>query len=236
MKYIFFILFTAFLLPAYAQQRIIDVRNNGLLLVGFNQKVGSKPLSADKYAGVAEGSAYFDTAWMSGSVLTSEGLEYQNLLLRLDLVANVVEYKNDKGEEFIATAPVNRVTLTDSVTNRSWYFVHSSAVKANTPVANGWYQVLADGKAVLFKYVSRTINESRQYNSATVEQRIVTPNQYYLLHNSGFSRVKKLKDLTEHLGDKKAALAAFIDSQNLSGKTEFDYSAIVSHYNGIREK
>jgi hypothetical protein len=235
MKFLFFILFAGCLQTTRAQLRMIDVKNNKLTLIGLNNAIGGNP-AGNKYAAVVEGSAYFDEVWMKGSLVTSDGTEYQNLLLRLDLVASVVEYKNEKGEHYIATAPIKFLTLTDSVTNRSSYFIHSSAILTRGVIANGWYQLLAEGKAELYKYVTRIITETTAFGSTT-EQRIVSTNQYYLLLDSSFSRVKKLKDLTNNLlSDKKELLSAFIDSRKLSGKNESDFSAVVAYYNGVREK
>jgi hypothetical protein len=237
MKFIFFLLFAGCLLTSQAQQSMIDVRNNKLILVAVNNSIGGNLATGNKYAAVVDGNAYFDQGWMKGSLVIGDGTEYQNLLLRLDLVSNVVEYKNEKGEHYIPTAPIKMLTLTDSVTNRSSYFIHSSAMLAKGVIATGWYQLLADGKVELYKYVTKSITESTVFGSATSEQKIVSTNQYYLLHDSSFSRVKKLKDLTDNLlSDKKELLTAFIDSHKLSGRNESDFSAVVAHYNGVREK
>jgi hypothetical protein len=143
--------------------------------------------------------------------------------------------RNEK--EMVVTTPLSKVILLDSVSGNEYDFVHSSFLQ--TPgmvVGSGWYQVLASGPAAMYKHILKTMQEERPYNSATTEQTIRTSGEYFLFANATFTHIKKLKELPDLLGDKKSELNAYISSNNLSGKSDADYAAVITYYNSLVKK
>ena len=58
--------------------------------------------------------------------------------------------------------------------------------------------------------------------------------QYYALYNGVFIQVKKFKELPDVLSEKKDEITQYIKANNLSGKTDDDYSSVFNYYNGLK--
>ena len=78
------------------------------------------------------------------------------------------------------------------------------------------------------------MNENKPYGSATIERSVQTSFQYYVLYNERFIQVKKFKEIPDILSDKKDEVSKYIMANNLSGKTDDDYSAVFNYYNGLK--
>jgi len=198
--------------------------------------VGGEPVSTAKYVRVVEGSPYFNESWMKGKVVMNRGARYDSILLRLDLLENALHYLAKDRQEMIATSPVKSIILSDSVSGKEYPFVNSLFLQATGTIQPGWYQLLATGQVALFKRFVKTISENKPYGSATVEQIITTSVHYFVMVNSVFIAIKKFKELPDLLKDKKNELKAYITSKNLSGKSDADYLALISYYNGLVAK
>jgi hypothetical protein len=235
MKTLFYILFFFPVLAGHSQ-KVIDVGKNDADAGRLFYSVNGEPFSMAKYVKVVEGSPFFDDSLMKGRLETAEGKIYEGLLLRIDLLENAIHFIARDGREMIVTTPIAKLLLRDSVSGKEYDFVHSSFLQTSGTVEPGWYQVLTSGPAIMYKHILKTMQEQRPYNSATTEQTIRTSGQYFLLANSTFSRVKKLKELPDLLQDKKTELDTYISSQGLSGKLDADYAAVVSYYNGLVKK
>ena len=218
-------------------QKTIDVGKNDLPNTsGSLYAVGGQPFANYKYVKVMEGTPYFKEEWMGGKVIMSGGFAYDSIYLRLDLMENSLHYIGPDGQEMIANSPIRGIILADSVTGKKYRFVNADYLQVTGKIAPGWYQMLDTGQVTLYKKFLKVINESRPYGSATTEQRIATMGQYFLMINSVFTPVKKIKEIPDLLPDKKEELKAYISLKNLSGKNDADYSALISYYNSIVAK
>ena len=220
-------------------QRVIDVNQVDVTPTrGLFYVVGGHPFSMAKYAKVTEGSPYFKDDWMRGTAIVKSGDQYDNQLLKLDLISNELHYLDSAAQEMITTEKVVEVILKDSVSGKQYRFVYSSAIavpKSERP-ATGWYQLLTMGAANLFRKFQKEIVETRPYGAATYEEAIQTTSVYFLAYKEEFYRIKKIKDLPEILNDKHKELSNYINNKNLSGKSEFDYIALVEYYNSLPPK
>src|SRR5215212_8987631 len=63
--------------------------------------VGGVPFVNAKFVSLVEGTPYYKDEWLKGSLVSTEGKEFKNLLLKLDLVDNEVHYQDEKGNELI---------------------------------------------------------------------------------------------------------------------------------------
>jgi hypothetical protein len=220
-------------------QRTIDVNkvevtpNRGLYYV-----VGGQPFSLAKYTKVTEGTPFFNDKWMSGSVIVKSGEQYDNQLLRLDLMDNQLHYLDSVGTEMITTEKVVEVLLSDTISGKQYHFVYSTAiaVPASERPGPGWYQLLSTGSANLFRLFQKELLESRPYGSATFEESIKTTSVFFVAYKNSFSRIKKIKDIPEILDNHKSELNNYISKNGLSGKTETDYISLLDYYNSIQTK
>lgn len=230
----FFVLLCGMLctLAVPAQQRVVDVdKAGGSPVRGFFYTVAGEPVSTAKYVRVIEGTPFFSEEWMKGSALMADGNYYGYYPMRLDLVSGEVYFKNESGAEFIATKPINELFLADTILNREYHFVHSSAFVSAKAPGPGWYLLLYEGpQASLFKKLNKNIRETRPYGSATYEQTITTTPSYFLFYASSFHRVKKFSDIPDMLKDKSQPLRVFINKNRLTGKTDADFVVLLEHY------
>lgn len=211
-------------------QRVVDVNNDQVNVVALLTVVGKEQVSSAKYVKVVSGTPYFNEKWMRGAIMLKDSSEVANLLLRLDLLANKVEYVSKSGEQLIVTAPIWKIRLTDSITGEHSYFIHSSAIPVSN-VALGWYQILSQGKVGLYKKINKDIQENKPYGSATYEQTINTSSQYYLYNGTSFTHIQKFKELPGVLADKQTELTRMIKEKGLNGKKDEDYISLITWYN-----
>src|SRR6185436_17271038 len=90
-------------------QKTIDVdkepgRTGGA--VNYLYTVAGTPFVTAKFARVVEGSPFFNEQMMRGSIILSEGKEYKNILVRLNLLETQVNYLSEKEVEMIASTPI----------------------------------------------------------------------------------------------------------------------------------
>lgn len=232
MKFPLFIFFLLICVGTYGQ-KVIDVDKDDVNVASLYYTTGSHPVSKAKYIRVVEGSPYFNPSWLKGSLVLGNDVEYRGIMLRLDLLANAIEYIDRKGNELVTTTPVKKITLTDTVTGVSTSFFHSALISNDAAAETGWYQVLENGKAILYKHVKKSIHETQPYGSATIEQKIESIISYYLVFNDSLVRIRKWKDLPGLLSDRKEKMDSFIKSEKLYGKTDNDYSSVVAYYNSL---
>lgn len=220
-------------------QRRIDVDKAETLQTGaFFQAVNGVPVVTNLYYKVVEGSAFFSPDWMKGSVALDSLRQYKNLWLKLDLMANELRFKNDKGQELICSSPINKVTLTDASTGRQYNFRNSYFIPglAASFKPDAWLQEWAQGRASLYTHYKKSISEIRPYGSATLEQRIMTTDIHYLVVNGQSIKVKRVADVVNALTDKKAELQEWLKKNEVDGKNPADLGRVVDAYNSFFAK
>lgn len=219
------------------QTKVIDVGKEDIRITAAQfYTVGGEPMSSTKYVRVVSGTPYFNDAWMKGSLDLSDGHGYENLWLKIDLIDNSLLYLDAEGKEMIAVSVIKNVTLIDSVSGRKYDFVYSSFINGVGKIQPGWYQVMVSGQVTLYKHSGKVINEIKPYGMATYEQSIVTTNSYFLLADSVFSPINKITALPNMLKNKKEELDQYINSKNLSGRSDADYTTLITYYNSFFSK
>ena len=212
-----FLIMLLFLLPfqnCFAQQ-VVDVSKQDVRIgPGMFFVSGGQPFVTTKFVNLVEGSPYFKDEWLKGIVVDASNQEYKDIKLRVDLSSNTLHYLDNNEKEFIATIPVKEVVLTDDSGN-NYKFVHSIGLK-NVVNAdkNKWHLWLVSGTASLYKKFEKDLSEFKGYGSATVEQRIKTREKYLLLYNNSFLEVKKMKDVSSLLSNKKKELEEFLKNKD----------------------
>jgi hypothetical protein len=211
-----------------AQQVVIDVNNE-------NKNVAYKEITYTvggqipvKYVDFKDGSPFFKEEWLTSSLTLNNGKSFNGLPGKLDIMAGNFLYKDEKGTELVAQAPIKQIVLTEN--NNPYIFLNASSLPG-LAAKKGWYQQLQTGKVSLYRQFEKTIVEQRPYNSATVEQFIKTTEKYYLLKDQTLIPIKKTKDLLEALSNKAAELEKF--KKEKSNSPEKTYVQIVSYYNSL---
>jgi len=232
MKFFLFIVLYACSISSSAQ-KTVDVTTNDInaLSTSFFNVVGGEPFVLAKFTKLVEGTPYFKEEWMKGNIIINGEKEYTGIYLKLDLFDNEVHYQDPKGIEMIATGLVQKIILFDTAAQQVFNFVNGVYIQANSRV-KGWYQLLVNGKASLFKQINKQLRENKPYGSATIEQSIISSSHYYILYNGIFTEIKKIRDLPGILNDKKEEVVQYI--KNLSGKSDDDFENVINYFNGLK--
>jgi DNA-binding PadR family transcriptional regulator len=217
-------------------QTTVDVdkeRGVGGGVLKYVYTVAGTPFVTAKFSKVVEGSPFFNEQMMRGSIILSEGKEYRNILVRLNLLESQVNYIDEKQIEMIATTPISEVVLWDTINNNHHRFVFSNYIETPDKPEKDFYELLEAGKAELYKQYKKKMLESKPYGSATIEQSIKTELRYFVLISGKWVRIKKIKELTDLLTDKKNEIQKFIDDKKLTKDNEANFEALVAYYNTL---
>lgn len=195
--------------------------------------VAGTPFVTAKFAKVVEGSPFFNVQIMRGAIILSGGKEYRNILVRLNLLESQVNYIDEKQLEMIATTPIREVVLWDTINNNHYRFVFSDYIETTDKPEKDFYELLQAGKVELYKQYKKSILESKPYGSATVEQSIKTELRYFVLSSGKWVRIKKIKELTDLLTDKKNEIRKFVEDKKLTKDSAANFEVIVAYYNTL---
>jgi len=216
-------------------QKTVDVAegNVSAMSPSFFSVVGGEPVVFAKFAKIVDGTPYFSDEWIKGNVVINGEKQFTGVFLKLDLYYNEVHYRDPRGNELVAVTPIQKLILFDSLSQLVYTFINGKYINANSRIT-GWYQLLIEGKASVFKQIKKQMNENKPYGSATIERSVYTSFQYYALSDGNFVQVKKFKDLPDVLSDKKEEVSKYIKTNNLSGKSDDDYRVVFNYYNGLK--
>lgn len=216
-------------------QKVIDVDKeaNSATVFNYMYTVAGTPFVNAKFSRVVEGSPFFDEQMMKGAIILSEGKEYRNIMVRINLLESQVNYIGEKKIELVASTPIREVVLWDTINNKDYRFVSSAYIEAVEKPEKGFYELLQAGKAELYKLHKKQLLESKPYGSATVEQRIQTEITFFVLKDKQWKRVKKLKDLTALLNDKANDISKFINDNKINGDNQANFESLIGHYNSL---
>ena len=216
-------------------QRVVDVdkETGNATIFNYVYTVAGVPFVNAKFARVVEGTPFFDERIMKGAIVSSEGKEYKDIMVRINLLETQVNYLGDKQMEMVASTPIREVVLWDTINNIDHRFVFSDYIEAVEKPEKDFYELLQSGKAELYKQYKKELVESKPYGSATVEQRIQTEIKYFLLKGKQWTRIKKLKGLVAFLNDKARDVAKFISDNKIDGDNQANFEKVIAHYNSL---
>ncbi|NTS39993.1 hypothetical protein HRG84_03680 [Flavisolibacter sp. BT320] len=220
---------------AALSQQTINVDKMDNLPMNSFYTIGGSPVLTARFVRLVSGTPYFSENWMKVVAISPKGERYRSPKAKLDLFENQLYFLNNEEQEFTVTIPLKEIILTDTVTGSSYRFMHASALPFSAGIKKGWYQVLAEGKAPLYKRYNKALSENKPYGASTAEQTITTTEEVLLAHNNALHSVKKPKDVTAILSDKKAALETFLQTEAAKKSTQTEkIVALVAHYNSLQ--
>ncbi len=217
-------------------QTTVDVNKNAPVGGGVTKYVnivGGTPFVNTKFSTLVEGSPFFKDQIMRGSIISNDGKEYKNILLRLNLLESRVNYIDEKQTEMIVTTPIKEVILLDTIKNLHYQFVFFKYIETTDKPEEDFYELLQSGKVQLYKQHKKRMIENRPYNSATYEQSIKTDIKYYVLVSGKWIQIRKIKELANQLTDKKTEIEKFISEKKLTKDNEENFKALVVYYNTL---
>ncbi len=194
------------------------------------QDVSGRPIMSRKYVDV-EGSPYLFEEWLKGEVIAN-GTVYKDIDLKFDQVEGRVFFKNTKGDELDFIHSIESFRINTPVGLRSF----SRFPQVRDDHDNPFFEALSEGdKATLLKKSSKSIRETKAFNSATTTRSFYDVVNYYVLKKDGsFVKVRKdKKSLIGALSDKSAELEAYVKEHKVNFKEDNQMGALVSYYNTL---
>lgn len=186
-----------------------------------------------------QGEPFLFSDWKSGKVISVSGDIYDNVKLKYDAEKSIFLFnRNDTAYKFIEQ-PAKVILYDEAHGGDSTYnMVFTSEITGYDNIkANGFIQILADGKVTLLKYYQKNVEgeeksdgysiASRQYKLHTYLWTIVKHKVIPAKFSSGFLEV-----IT---ADKNAAIKDYINSHKLNMKNERDFIAALKYYNQISQ-
>ncbi|GGH13239.1 hypothetical protein [Pedobacter zeae] len=123
-----------------------------------------------------EGSPYLFSDWQKAVVQFGAGIEPSSSEVKYDLLADLLVLKGKDGEEYEFKDQPKEFLLTSSKELYKNGFAPVDQFTGKT-----FYQVLYDGKVKFLKKATKTVIESKGYNSATITRKIADDTQYYIV-------------------------------------------------------
>jgi hypothetical protein len=189
--------------------------------------------TSGKYENIKKGTPYFINKWLPATVVLFNGKQFDNVMAKMDLLEHKLLYM-ENGVEYTAESPIKEVVLNDSGRGTKYRFIHASAFP--NPVQkndNGWYLVLANGEVSVYKFISKKIEESRQYSSAIIDRNIENSDKYFISHKNVLVPVKRLKDITDILRSRRSELNDYINKQGWNKVSDESLERLIAYYNSL---
>lgn len=177
-----------------------------------------------------EGSELLYDKWLPATIKSSNGKEYNNVMIKYNLLEDV-PYFLGKGEvTMVFSTPIKEFVIEDKDESKRKIF-RAGFPNFNTYNTSTFYEVLADGKLKLLKKQSKRITEARAYNSATTVKSIVDNISYFVFQNDQLIPVKRDKKFFQNLSGKTPSTEEVLGNKKINLKDEADLITIVRTYN-----
>lgn len=190
--------------------------------------VGAQQIRTQKYTRLVQGSPFYLDEYAPATIGVKNGDQYAGVSVKLNLADQELYFLTAEGKELVLTQPVDFVELNNATGSQKLqfdFFVKQD--DAEKPW--GWLQLLASGSSVkLYKRHVKVLDETTPYGSATVEQKIHANFHYYAWKNGEWTRLKKIEDVAEMEGVKKAEILDLIKKNKLKTKEDADWAQLGS--------
>ena len=204
---------------------------DSLINMYFAAQKGNSPLYNGRqfysYSSSIQGHPFYNvTKWSNGAVLY-DGLWYHNIPLLYDI----------SRDELIVNHPssIPAVLFSERVSQfiiNGEVFVYLREDKKGI-IQKGFYQLLQDGKAVLYKKSFKLLEEKIE-DRQLIRQFVLTE-KFFVWKNEEYRPVKRQKDLLDILKDKGQELNQYKNQHNLryKGNAEKFIVSLTQYYNQL---
>lgn len=220
---LYFLQFILFSLLGYSQAKSQIVNLND---------VSGTVLKEQNYLEL-NGTSFFNDKWLKGDVTFEDGKNIKNIALKYDLVQDQVVFLGKNDFEYYFNQPVKEFSL---INDENKYLFRNGFPSIKNFDENSYFEVLSDLKVKLLKKNSRSISETKEFNSATVVRNVLDNVTYYFFKNGGLVNFKKddIKNVAKLLdAEKSPQIIDFYLQNKLNIKREEDLKKIIEYYNTI---
>ncbi len=207
--------------------------NNALELL---TDIGGKPINL-KVEYNMEGTPFYPAEYSPADLYAKNGKIYRGILVRFNLLDNLLLLKMPDQTELVATNYIRRLVFTETAGGD---IVFKNVFQREFPAVDGrnedsYYEVLDSGKLKLLKFHSVTYIDQRQYGQASITRVFEQTETYYLYPVEGKMRkLDKGKDaFLALLPEKKEELATYLTARDLKCRKENEWKNAVAYYNSL---
>lgn len=207
-----------------AQENFYGTRN---VLIGSV----TEPTDASNGQSV-EGSAYLYDDWRGGIVNTAADKSYRNINIRYNLLEDEVYFEAGEGAPSVFAQPVKEFVIPNKAGGTHLFRNGFNIIGKYD--RNTFFEVLAEGKLILLKKITKRMTDSREYGSAVTNYQWVDVVEYFIYQDEVMVKVKKgSKAFFETLLPNQPAVSLFISEQKTSLKSEAEIIGVINYINTL---
>jgi hypothetical protein len=182
-----------------------------------------------------EGSPYFFDDWKPCNITLNDNKVFTNVLLKFDIQAQSIHYLNNNNKEMeLQAGLIKEIVFIDSANNgRMEYRFQNGFPPVNNRKETDFYEVLAQGKVMLLKLITKKINQERDDFSGETRSKFITSEEYYFFSKILLQKVRRDKSIFDLLWDKKDKVNDYVEKNKLSYKSIDDIKKIIDYYNTL---
>jgi hypothetical protein len=156
---------------------------------------------------------------------------------RLNLYTHEIHFINASNAEMVL--PFGTVLEAEFVDTLAQGNVASTIFRTGFPAIDQqneyhFYQVLAEGKATLLRFLKRKITENRNDLSGEVNKVFDQYDEYYMFMDTKMTRMKRDKNTyLELLQDKKPQLETYLKKNPVNFRKAEELARFISYYNSL---
>jgi len=172
------------------------------------------------YDGI-EGNPFFIESFRSSTIKLVSGLEFNNVIARLDLYKQIIQIKlNGDTVKMVLPGSIAEIIFYDTVQSLlNEYKFQTGYPEIDNLNRNNFYRVLSDGKVTLLKSSIKKINKTKNEMSGETNSQFDIYEDHYFYVKYEMKRVKKDKEyILKMLADKRIELESYITTQKLNFK------------------
>lgn len=197
--------------------------------IAYQSYVDGTPATIIKKIDV-EGTEMLYDKWLPTTVKTQSGKEYENVMVKYNLLEDVPYFLSKGDITMIFSTPIKEFVIENNEKAEKRIF------RANFPNhdkynALTFYEVLVDGNVKLLKKQQKKITENRAYNAATLVKSIVDNINYFVFVDNQLIPLKKDKKFFQLLPGNTDATVALLNDKDTNLRSEEDLIKLIKTFN-----
>jgi len=228
MKSILFFLLGA-ILPLFSVAQLDRTANSAFYSAGLpvpSDIVGKRDLI---------GSEFLNDNWANAIVELKNNQVFKDIMVKYNVLDDVLYFQGEKEVAMKFVVPVAEFSLLADNSYKSARVFKSGFPKIDKFDGATFYQVLAEGEALLLKKEVKKIVENREYNSAITTKEIVNSIKYFLFYDGKITEVKKDKSFFINNLGKSKELDTFITDNKVNFKNEDHLVRLILYFNSLNK-
>lgn len=206
---------------SFRQKAVVNLIQSYFSTIGLQAHLYNGPLYEIYPTTFTSGHQYFKTDLFENGSVSYDGLLYNNVLLRLDIIR----------EELVMLHPVSKHDVVlikekvDSFSFLGFSFINIKNDSSGMGPVPGFYEQLFSSGEIKFlakrvKYIQETSSQSG------IVSKVHDRNHYFMMRNGIVHRITNKNSLINLLKDKRNEMQGFIKNNNLRFKGNFEGDAI----------